>query len=247
MLDFLLYPLKCHDNCHSYQYGKSIVTNAVPHINSKYVANIDINDYFSSITTQMVFDLLRKHNFGEQISKTISRLVTLDNGLPQGAPTSPLISNAILFEFDKLVSNHAKTNKLIYTRYADDITISGEDKEAIINTLGTLSEELLKLGLKINTKKTRIASRSGQQKVTGVVVNEKAQPPRSLRRRIRAMFHQAEISPDKWIQEIQRLRGYVNYFNSFPVLRDGSKLRHYTRILNKLIRVRAGGGGVGPS
>lgn len=239
LLDYLLFPLRCHENCNSYQYGKSIITNALPHINSRYVANIDISDFFGSITPKMVFDLLRKNNFGEQISKTISRLVTLDNSLPQGAPTSPLISNAVLFEFDELITKHAKNNNLIYTRYADDITISGENKKAIINSLATISEELSKSGLKINTKKTRIASRGGQQKVTGVVVNVKAQPPRSLRRRIRAMFHQAEKSPQKWVPEIQRLRGYLNYFRSFTVLRGRDELKRYTSTIEKLMKLSA--------
>ena len=98
LLDYLLYRLPIHDSCHSYQKGKSILSNAVPHVNKAYVANIDIEDFFGSISNKMIQKLLMTNGYGELLSHSISLLVTLDNVLPQGAPTSPIISNAYLFE-----------------------------------------------------------------------------------------------------------------------------------------------------
>lgn len=234
ILDYLLYPLKIHPICHSYQRGKSIITNASPHINSKYVANIDISDFFGSINTTMTMNLLRENGFGEQLSKTIARLVSLNDGLPQGAPTSPILSNAYLYSFDETASQVSIDTGLNITRYADDITISGKNKDLITNVIKRLAQELSVKGMKLNTKKTRIASRGGQQRVTGVVVNEKALPPRILRRRVRAMFHHANKHPEEHIENLNSLKGYLSYFNSFPALKDSSELEGFKEILKRL-------------
>ena len=234
ILDYLLYPLISHPICHSYQMGKSIVTNAFPHVNSEYVANIDISNFFGSINPIMTMDLLKKNGLGDQLSKTIARLVSLNNGLPQGAPTSPILSNAYLYSFDETAAQICADTGLNITRYADDITISGKNKDLITNVITHLTQELSAMGLNLNTKKTRIASRGGQQRVTGVVVNAKALPPRKLRRRVRAMFHHANKHPEENIEKLNSLRGFLSYFNSFPALKDSSELEGYKEILKKL-------------
>ena len=230
ILDYLLYPLRCHSNCHSYQRGKSILTNSLPHVNRKYVANIDIADFFPSINEEMVFSILRKNNLGEQLSKAIARIVTLENGLPQGAPTSPIISNSFLYELDETISQKCQSDGLFYTRYADDMTISGQNIEHIRGLISFISVQLETLGLKLNEKKTRIASKGGQQKVTGIVVNEVAQPPRKFRRKIRAMFHQAQNSPELFYEKNNVLRGYVSYLKSFPNLKDNKEISRYNKV-----------------
>ena len=100
LLDYFLWRLPAHDSCHSYRKEKSILTNAMPHVAQSYVANIDIEDFFGSIDASKVREMLYQCEFGRQLSTAIARLVTLADGLPQGAPTSPVISNAYLFDFD---------------------------------------------------------------------------------------------------------------------------------------------------
>ena len=253
ILDYLLYSLTCHENCHSYQKGKSILSNSLPHVNRNYVANIDIENFFPSITQKMVFELLRKNDFGEQLSKAIARVVTLENSLPQGAPTSPIISNAILHDFDEKMSQKSHSNDLFYTRYADDISISGKNKEDIIDLIYYASKQIESLGLKINKKKSRIASKGGQQKVTGLIVNEVAQPPRQFRRKIRAIFHHAESNPKLFIEKANSLRGYVSYLQSFPNLKNRKEITKYKEVCRTIERLivqsktsdQAGGQGAG--
>lgn len=234
LLDYFLFELPVHNACHSYRKGHSILNNAEPHVGKRFVGNIDIEDYFGSINKEMIQQLLVENGIGECLANSISRLVTLDDSLPQGAPTSPLLSNAILFDFDSKLSDKAAELDLVYTRYADDITISGDDRQNIVYLIGYAANYLKKIGLRLNQKKTRIASRSGQQRVTGVVVNEKAQPPRELRRRVRAMFHQAEQQPEKFSDRISELRGYYSYLRSYPSLRESSELQKYREILEVL-------------
>lgn len=232
--DYFLYQLPIHDSCHSYQKGKSILSNAEPHVGKLFVANIDIEDFFGSISKNMVNQLLRNNHFGEHLSNAIARLVTLNDALPQGAPTSPTISNAFLYEFDKTMSAFADIKGLTYTRYADDISVSGGDRKQILGAIGFAERLINEMGLRLNSKKTRIASKGGQQKVTGVVVNEKPQPPRELRRRIRAMFHQAKMSPEEFRERLPMLRGYVSYLRSYPALRNSEELNSYIKVLQEI-------------
>jgi retron-type reverse transcriptase len=237
LADYALYSLPVHESCHAYQMGRSILTNASRHVGKGFVGNIDIEGFFGSITARMVRAVLLENGFGDQLSKTISRLTTLGDGLPQGAPTSPLLSNAVLFSFDEEMTKYAKEFDVEYTRYADDITISGNDPRCVSKAIREATARLGVRGLKINDKKTRMSRRSGQQRVTGIVVNEQPQPPRAFRRRIRAMFHQADLHPEKFAQERARLRGYLNYLKSFPVLRGSSAITRYEAILGRLEKV----------
>jgi len=97
-----------------------------------------------------------------------------------------------------------------------------------------LTQKLATKGLSLNREKTRFASRSGQQRVTGIVVNEKAIPPRKLRRRIRAMFHHANLFPKENIGKFNVLRGYLSYLNAFPDLKGTPELDGYRKVLSRL-------------
>jgi RNA-directed DNA polymerase len=234
LLDYLLHSLKVHPNCNSYQKGKSILTNASPHIRKKFVANLDIVNFFGSISQDMVKKVLVENGFGTQLSKTISRIVTLENSLPQGSPTSPVISNSYLYNFDIFASEISRELGVKYTRYADDITMSGNRKHNIIKVIESVINNLKKSGLQINEKKTRIASQSGQQRVTGIVVNRKLMPPRMLRRKVRAMFHQAKKHPRDYKSRLTSLRGYFSYFLSFPALSRKKDLKEYKSVIKLL-------------
>lgn len=233
VLDYLLWRLPSHTCCHSYQKHKSIQTNAAPHVGKKYVANIDIENFFGSINSEMVRCLLLKYGFGEQLSKNISKLSTLRDRLPQGAPTSPVISNSYLFNLDEMIFETARENCADYTRYADDMTLSGDNREQLVAIIDLVRKELAKLGLRLNDEKTRIASVGGQQRVTGVVVNTRISPPRKLRRQVRAMFHKASLNPHE--ADISTLRGYLSYLNSYDFLKGSKELENYSLILRRVI------------
>ncbi|TXI20958.1 MAG: RNA-directed DNA polymerase [Nitrosomonas sp.] len=231
---YILCHLKIHDSCHAYLVNKSIITNAEKHARKEFVANIDIEDFFGSIKTDHVFQLLKKNGIGEKLSKAVAHLVTLDGKLPQGAPTSPTISNAFLYEFDNSLSKISNEAGLEYSRYADDITISGSSRSAIESVIFGCRNHLWSNGLKLNENKTRIATSHSSQRVTGLVVNEKIQPPREFQRRIRAIFHIVNKNPESYIERISELRGYYNYLLSFDAIKNSRHLQRYRMVINKL-------------
>ena len=223
--DYFLTELKIHRCCHAYRRGFSIISNAQCHLGKKYVANIDIENFFGNVTQEHVFHLLRRHELGRNLSSAIARLVTLDRVLPQGAPTSPIISNAVLFEFDEKISKSAEKLDITYTRYADDITFSGASKEKIERLVNLCSELLNEYGHKIKDQKTRIASERSSQRVTGLVVNEIVQPPRKYRRNIRAMFHNALKNPAEYSDRLDEIRGHYSYLKCFENINRTNQIK----------------------
>lgn len=231
---YILWHLNIHASCHAFLPGRSIISNAKKHLSKDFVANIDIENFFGSISRKAVFSLLRENNIGEKLSNAIAQLTTYKNALPQGAPTSPDISNAILFKFDEAIWAYAGNLGLEYSRYADDITISGDSRKKIDHVVEKCRHLLESYGLRLNNKKTRIASKYASQRVTGLVVNEKIQPPRSFQRKVRAIFHKANSKPELFFDRIDQLRGYYSYLSAFDVLRDSVHLRRYKLVINKL-------------
>ncbi len=232
--DYFLWNLKIHPACHAYLPKRSIKTNAVFHKQQNFVANIDIEDYFGSIKNHQVFELLKANGIGSILSHVVANLLTLDETLPQGAPTSPTISNAFLYEFDKAFTTYCSDNNLIYTRYADDITISGESRKPIEESIKYVRKALQNYGLSLKDKKTRIASKYASQRVTGLVVNEHVLPPREYRRKVRAIFHKANLNPAEYLPLLKKLKGYLSYLSSFDELENDRSLVRYREIIQKL-------------
>ena len=121
--------------------------------------------------------------YSMEFSRLLAGLTTIDDFLPQGAPTSPALSNLYLKEFDEEIEEFCKSKSIAYTRYSDDLTFSMQRFNQDLVTL--VKEKLGNLGLELNKKKSKIISGPLQKRVTGVVVNEKPQAPKEYKRKIR--------------------------------------------------------------
>ena len=234
LLDVLLARLPVHEACHSYRAGKSIVSNSERHIGKAFVACMDIENFFGSIVKRDVVRHLISAGLWPQLSDNIASLSTFRGRLPQGAPTSPMLSNSYLFQFDEAMTHFGKVRDVEYTRYADDLTFSGNSRESVKECVVSATERLLGLGLRVNGAKTRIVSRQGQQRVTGVVVNELGVPSRKFRREVRARFHNAGKIGEIDSREMNRLRGLVSYLRQFPGLRESRAVSEFQSILGEL-------------
>lgn len=218
--DYVLFRLPVHDCCFSFLPNVSIKDNATCHIGQHWVATIDVENYFGSITTEMVASIIKRAGHTKALARIVSKLTTLNGTLPQGAPTSPILSNSFLFGFDQRMNAYAKGRNCIYSRYADDITVSGDHRDAVEQCLSQAKIWLNRLGLKVKDAKTRIQSRHGRQTVTGLVVNKLAQPSREQRRAVRAKMHHYLCGKMTDEHEIRSLKGWLSYMRSFDHLRD---------------------------
>lgn len=188
-------------SAHGFIKGKSIHTNAINHIKKKYVVNIDLEDYFGTVTFARVYGIFKSKpfNFSHPAASIFAQLCTHEGKLPQGACTSPILANLVSASLDKQLTQLARRKNITYTRYADDITFSFNQhhvKEII--TLDSdknfeLGETVISLieknGFKINHQKFRVQKRNESQKVTGLVVNDKVNIDRKYLRTTRSMIH----------------------------------------------------------
>ncbi|MBX7162664.1 MAG: reverse transcriptase family protein [Saprospiraceae bacterium] len=206
----------------------NIVENAKVHVNKKFVLNIDLKDFFPSISARQVKEIFSStcFNFNEQISTALALLTTYEGKLPIGAPSSPVISNFVCLELDLALKEFCQkinseyfyndNNKLLhkkkqfvffetydiaYSRYADDITFSSNipiSTEMLSNIISIIHQ----YGFELNEKKLRFKLSNRKQTVTGLTVNEKVNIDRKLLKKIRAMLH--DLTTNGIEQSVQR-------------------------------------------
>lgn len=179
-------------SAHGFHRKRSILTNASPHSGKPCVVNVDINAFFQTtghnLILQSTAQLANRHlSYGAR--QALADILSHDGVLPTGAPTSPAIGNLVLRAADAAISKVAGRHGIDYTRYADDLTFSGH--RHTVKILPFVEKVLGQLGYKLNRKKTNVYRRGRRQMVTGLVVNEKPNLPRSIRRRLRAAVHSA--------------------------------------------------------
>lgn len=188
----LLSRLDVHPAVRGFEPGHSIVTNALPHVGKAVVLRMDIREFFTSTTARRVNMYFRIIGWDAEAAVLLTKLCTLDGGLPQGAATSPRLSNLVNYRLDARLGGLAASLGAVYTRYADDMTFSFEAdiRDSIRGAIVSTKMILKDFGYRLHQdKKLRVSRRHNRQLVTGLVVNESVNLPRSIRRRLRAVEH----------------------------------------------------------
>lgn len=169
ILDNILSKIKISRFATGFCSDCSILDNAKYHLNKKCVINIDIQDFFPSISFNRVFKVFAYYGYTKEVSFFLAKLCTYEDELPQGSPASPMLSNIVNLKLDARLSALAEKYEAAYSRYADDITFSGNGG---IKKLIKMAENILvDEGYEINSKKTRVAYKHQRQEVTGIIVN----------------------------------------------------------------------------
>lgn len=228
---------------HAFEKEKSIITNAKIHRNKRLVLNVDLESFFESFHFGRVRGFFIKNNnflLSSEVATVIAQLTCYKGTLPQGAPTSPIITNLICEILDQRLLKISKKYKLDYTRYADDLTFSTNDKKFLdlqMEFYELLSSELTRAGFKINEKKKRLQLRDSRQVVTGLVVNKKINVNRIFYKETRAMAHQLykegkfEINgKPAHLNQLEGRFAFINQLTKYNNKIDGNK--HNFNILN---------------
>lgn len=209
----LLRGLSAHPCATGFERGHSIVTNASVHVGKAVVLKMDVKDFFNSTDAGRVCNYFRAIGWNHETAEMLTKLCTHDGSLPQGAPTSPRLSNLVNHALDARLAGVAKSPyvaqqnpktlerisrppvpslSVAYTRYADDITFSlSADDHHVVQSLIFLTKMILAdYGYKLHQNRKLVIRRQHQsQRVTGLVVNHRIQLPRHTRRMLRAAEH----------------------------------------------------------
>ncbi len=241
--------LPVHGAAHGFLHGRSIASNAAAHTDASTVLKVDLKDFFPTITLARVKGVFRKAGYREQIATLLALLCTeaprqisevdgkqyyLALGprcLPQGAPTSPGLTNTLCMRLDRRLQGAATKLGWRYTRYADDLTFSlpnnHKGKPQLGKLLGCISAIAVGEGFVVHPDKTRVSRSGGRQRVTGLVVNGAGAPrvPRELKREVRAALHNlGKGKPLREGESLSKLAGMVAFI-SMTDRKLGEKLR----------------------
>lgn len=211
----------------AYKKGAVLADNAVPHVGKRYLLKLDVTDFFGSIRFDQVYRAAFNANyFPKQIGLMLTRLCCRQDVLPQGAPTSPALSNLVLKNFDNNMGAWCAKRGIAYTRYCDDMTFSSD--QPLYHVYEKAKAMLGEMGFQINEKKTRFVTSSSRQSVTGLTVNEKVSVSKDYKRKLRQEVHYvlrfgafADIPwefcktlkgpDDQYVQYLQHLQGRLHF------------------------------------
>jgi hypothetical protein len=239
--------------------GRSIRDNAQHHTRRRWTVSFDLQDFFPSIHLGRVRGMLMgvPYNFGYDAAETIAQIAcTHDGKLPQGGATSPILANMVCAPFDSSMLDFARANKCRYSRYADDITLSGTSSlppksvASLVDNAWVVGEDLTNLiganSFLVNHSKTRVRESKRRQRITGVVVNDFCNAPRPYIKTLRSLVHACEskgaltaglehaakrkrpLPPDPAAWMIRVLRGRLAYYSMLRGV-DDPCVRHMAR------------------
>ncbi|MFY0056379.1 reverse transcriptase family protein [Acinetobacter baumannii] len=238
----ILFKCNYHSNIHGFIPKKSIITNAKKHIGGRDFLKLDLQNFFPSISLNWVVRYFNQLGYPKKIAFYMASLCCYDGGLGQGAPTSPFLSNLLLFSLDKRLNNLAKKNDCTYTRYADDIVFSGGK---ITKGFYDLVESIIRdFGLNLNHSKTQLRKNKKQNIITGIVVRDDGiKIPKNYKKKIRQeiyyinkyglMSHLSKIR-NKNPTYLLSLLGKINHV--LRVEYNNEEFKNYQRILENFIK-----------
>jgi hypothetical protein len=254
ILDGILAHIPPHDSAHGFRAGRSVITFAQRHVGHDVVLRVDLQAFFTSVFGARVIGILRTAGYPEEVSRTLAALCThrtpsdvlataanhdpLDHArlrtphLPQGAPTSGALANLAAYRLDVRVAGLASKLGVTYSRYADDLVLSGDRElaRAAPTLVARLAAIAAEEGFSLNFRKTRVMTQSARQRITGIVVNEKLGAPRAEVERLRAILHNcrrhgpATQNRDGHADFRSHLRGRIAWINSLDP-RKGARLQ----------------------
>ena len=254
--------LPVHGAAHGFLVGRSIATNARVHAGARVLVKLDIKDFYPTVTWRRVKGLLRRAGLGEQLATLMALLCTESprqevqthgktyyvatgpRSLPQGAPTSPSITNALCLRLDARLSGLATKLGARYTRYADDLAFSwhGDDKAEIGSLMKAVNAIVRAEGFTVHAKKTRVMRSGARQQLTGLVVNTApegrplARVPRTTVRNLRAAIKNRELGKPGKGETLEHLKGLC----AFVMMTDRARGSELMARVDRLIAARGG-------
>lgn len=256
VLQAILEKLPTEAPAHGFIAGRSTVTNAAPHVGRGVVVNLDLKDFFPSVGFARVRGVFKRLGYSPAVATCLALLcteaprreVTYDGkryfvavgerALPQGACTSPALSNQVSRRLDRRLTARATKLGWTYTRYADDLTFSREAKgrDGVGFLLAVVRHVAQEEGFRLNPKKGRVQVAAAQQSVTGIVVNQKLSVPRAEVKRLRAILHQAKKTGLEAQNRERRpdFRAYLQGLVAYVSMVDAEKGRRLRAALEAL-------------
>lgn len=230
----ILSKIQVSPSCMGFRKGSSTLDNAVPHIGANTILNIDLKDFFPTVTKKQVYNVFKTIGYNKLIATVFTNICTFKNMLPQGSPSSPMLANLTAWTLDLRIQGYVGKRGISYTRYADDLSFSGLNPSKVAKIIPMIKTIINEENFVVNHKKTRIASSARAKIVTGLVVNEDSvgigkQKFKDLRAKIHHLTLPAEQTNEKLLYHVV---GWLSYLNSV----DKERLKKAKKYISELTK-----------
>lgn len=208
----ILDKLASSEHSKGFERGGSILENASAHVGSSFILSMDLEDFFPTITGRQVFGIFDSIGYSRAIGHILANLCLYKGRLPQGAPTSPKLANLVCARLDARINGYAGPKGIVYTRYADDITLSAQTSERVSRAKDFLPTIIRGEGFRVNKAKTKISGTMMRKEVTGLVVtSDYVGIGRQRLRELRAKIHYLFLDRSN---DFAHIRGWLAYVQS---------------------------------
>ncbi|NCU04802.1 MAG: RNA-directed DNA polymerase [Chitinophagaceae bacterium] len=211
--------------------GRGIKRNAQYHLKKSFLLIVDVKDFFPSISQKKIYQSLQKYFKDKEFSLKLSKVCTFKRFLPQGAPTSPMLSNIVFKDLDDKIAKYCNSKLVVYSRYADDLVFSCDTRSTLTDIYLYVRTILTQNDFKINESKTKFLSGRGRIVITGININEgKLTVRKEIKRNLRSNIYNLIIKKDKTIK-INSVLGYLSFIKDIEP-------EYYTKIVAYIKRLK---------
>lgn len=222
----------------AYIRNKNILGNVEPHSNNRYFILLDLEDFFPSILIGRVKKIFSLIGYSKEAAYTLAMLTTCDGSLPQGAVTSPSLSNLIASKLDRRIAGYTSRRNIIYTRYSDDIALSSNNPVVLSQALKVILDIIKTEHFEINMDKLRVLGPRRRCSITGLVKNNsdsKFGVGRKKKKRMRAIMHSFlfNLKKDDKYNSKESIIGWLNYLKNVDIESFNQMDRYWNQLIKK--------------
>ncbi len=230
----ILNKIQVSPSCKGFRKGSSTLDNALPHIGANSILNLDLKDFFPTISAKQIYNVFKTIGYNQLIATAFTNICTYEERLPQGSPCSPMLANLTTWTLDLRIQGYVGKRGISYTRYADDLSFSGLNPAKVVKIIPMIQTIIDDENFIVNHKKTRIASSARAKIVTGLVVNEESvgigkQKYKNLRAKIHHLTLPEEQTNEKLLYHVT---GWLSYLNSV----DKERLKKAKKYISELTK-----------
>ncbi len=222
----------------AYLPGKGLYDNVAPHSGNRYFLSVDLEDFFPSIHRRRILHLFELVGYDRQTAALLSNLCTYFRSLPQGGVTSPALSNLIAAQMDRRISGLASRRNIVFTRYADDMTFSSNNRATLYRALPSIKHIIESEGFTINEPKTRLLGPRTQCRITGLV-KDSSEPRFGIGRkkkvRMRVVMHNLSMGKgrDPHYSSVQAIQGWLNFLKGVDERSHNQMSNYWNQVRRK--------------
>jgi len=216
LLENILYKNRMSEYSYGFSRGKKgspLVACAEKHKNNLFVMKIDIKNFYPCIKREQVFHQFENMGYNTYAANLLTNLCYHNEGLPQGAVTSAYLANLICYKMDVRISSYCNKRDITYTRYADDLVFSSDNRDSLRKIYGMIKKIIEDEGFEVNNEKTHFMTPKNHKEILGITINDSyIKAPREMKKNVRSMIHSSIITGDYTQNSV--IRGYISYIDS---------------------------------